>query len=325
MDRFELHDIDRITPQLEENFANVLATVLEMIALSTKAVERKRWKEYMAKIWKGQNEQMEQLRQRLDQLVRDGTSMVVEQTNSSVNRIEAQTANANTHIERIGNHTKHLSLDILNIKDTSREILDMLLQQHSTRKDNDLYDILKPTQTNTDRMEAIRRGRVADTGLWLFQEPAFQSWLNGTEPLLWVCGSPGSGKTYLASAAVTILLSRIAGGAGGGNSTAAGFFFFKQDDVSCLIGGFHQALRDVAWQITRFDADYADHVASECRSWADVETVPSAWRKLFTSYFSVKGRTLHLVFDGIDETEEGGDRGRGAFLKLLPDIQGEAA
>ncbi|KAF2451400.1 hypothetical protein P171DRAFT_478441 [Karstenula rhodostoma CBS 690.94] len=95
MDQFKIHDINRITPQLEENFANVLAT-----------------KEYILKILKGQDEEMEQLHKRLDQLVQDRTSLVVEQINSSVNRIKTQTANANTHIERIGNHTKYLSPDI---------------------------------------------------------------------------------------------------------------------------------------------------------------------------------------------------------------------
>jgi hypothetical protein len=50
MDRFELYDLDRTTPQLEENFANVLATVLEMIGLSTKAIIRKSWKEFLHQV-----------------------------------------------------------------------------------------------------------------------------------------------------------------------------------------------------------------------------------------------------------------------------------
>jgi hypothetical protein len=52
--------------------------------------------------------------------------------------MEVQTANVPAYIERIGNHTKHLIL-------TSRQIMDTLLQQHSTKKDNHLKDILKPT------------------------------------------------------------------------------------------------------------------------------------------------------------------------------------
>ena len=42
LDRFELHYLDRTSSQIEENFANVLATILEMLGYSTKAIMRKR-------------------------------------------------------------------------------------------------------------------------------------------------------------------------------------------------------------------------------------------------------------------------------------------
>jgi hypothetical protein len=75
MDRFELHDLERTSPQIEENFANVLATILELIGYFTKAIMRKRWKEYMARLLQGDDQKMERLRTRLDRLVRDGTSL----------------------------------------------------------------------------------------------------------------------------------------------------------------------------------------------------------------------------------------------------------
>jgi hypothetical protein len=58
-------------------------------------------------------------------------------------------------------------------------------------------------------MEAILKERVADTELWLFQEPAFQSWFNGIKPLLWICSSTGSGKICLFSGALPMLLSKL--------------------------------------------------------------------------------------------------------------------
>ncbi|KAF2682295.1 hypothetical protein K458DRAFT_391319 [Lentithecium fluviatile CBS 122367] len=79
MDRFESHNLDRTTPQLEENFTKVLATVLEMIGMSTKAIVRKRWKMYFVKVLKGEDEKIKELRKGLDQLVQHGTSLVVEQ------------------------------------------------------------------------------------------------------------------------------------------------------------------------------------------------------------------------------------------------------
>jgi hypothetical protein len=87
--------------------------------------------------------------------------------------------------------------------------------------------------------------------------------------------------------------------------------------------GFHQALRDVAWQITRVDPRYADHVSSQCRTYTDIETLPSAWRKLFTSYFVYGGSTsLYLIIDGLDEAEEDSDYGGDEFLRLIADLQG---
>jgi hypothetical protein len=81
-------------------------------------------------------------------------------------------------------------------------------------------------------------------------------------------------------------------------------------------------LRDIAGQLSRTDAGFADHVLTHCRSFADIDTIPSIWRRLYTEYFGRNGRTLYLILDGMDEAEEGGDYGREQFLKILPDIIG---
>jgi hypothetical protein len=79
----------------------------------------------------------------------------------------------------------------------------------------------------------------------------------------------------------------------------------------------------MAWQITRYDSSYADHVSSSCRSSTDIETLPSAWRKLFLDYFGkASQKSLYLVIDGLDEAEDGGEYGRREFLRLLTDLQG---
>jgi hypothetical protein len=79
----------------------------------------------------------------------------------------------------------------------------------------------------------------------------------------------------------------------------------------------------VPWQITRVDPRYADHVSSQCRTYTDIEILPSAWRKLFTSYFVYGGSaSLYLIIDGLDEAEEYGDYGRDEFLRLIADLRG---
>lgn len=205
-------------------------------------------------------------------------------------------------------------------------MMDLLQGQRQTKSDNDIYNLLRPSQPNTDRMEGIIRARVAGTGNWLETEPRFLSWLKRDEPLLWICGTPGCGKTYLASSVVSLIQSNIANSLDGWRNSVIGFFFLRKNNTYTRIGGFHQALRDVAWQITRLDARYATHLAAQCRSSTDIETLSSAWRKLFLSYFGFgSSQSLYLVIDGLDEAEDTGDFGHNEFLELLADLEGRCS
>jgi hypothetical protein len=254
----------------------------------------KRWKEYLARLLQGDDQKMEQLRTRLDRLVRDGSTLVVEHIYTSVNDIDDRTKDIKSDTCKIGKIGVHID----NMKDTSRTMMDLLQKQHRTKheNENDLYDILRPVQPNTDKLEAILRDRISGTGNWLLAEPTFASWLRQEHPLLWICGSPGWGKTFLASSIISLVQSNISGKIGQWQSKSVGFFFLSKNDVHTRIGAFHQGLRDVAWQITRFDPKYTDHVSSQCRSYTDIETLPSAWRKLFASYFVYGGLpSLYLI------------------------------
>ncbi|KAH4600574.1 hypothetical protein HBI73_178420 [Parastagonospora nodorum] len=310
------------SPELEENFANILATLLEMIGYSTKAITRRRWKEYFARLLQGDDQKIIELRRRLERLVRHGTSLVVEQIHTNVGTVVNHTAETAIRVDDIQKHTSKIGADIGNMNSLTHSIMDLIQKQHQTKCDNDVYDILLPSQTNTDKMERILRDRVAGTGCWLLSEPAFQSWLRRDRSLLCVCGSPGCGKTFLTSAFISPIQSNIANGLDGFRNSVVGFYFLSKNDAYTRIGGFHQALKDIAWQITRLNPSYADHVTSNCRSTTDIDTLPSAWRKLFVSYFGGQSKTpLYLVIDGLDEVEEDGEYGRSEFLKLLSDLQ----
>jgi Tetratricopeptide repeat/NACHT domain len=53
---------------------------------------------------------------------------------------------------------------------------------------------------------SAKRPRVAQTCEWIEQEPAFTNWARGVaSPVLWINGSPGSGKTFLAEHIVNVL------------------------------------------------------------------------------------------------------------------------
>jgi hypothetical protein len=277
----------------------------------------------LVRLLQGDDQKIEHLRKCLESLVRDATSLVVEQINTNVNTIVGHTTKTMVKLDHIQDRTSKIGTDIGSMKDTSRVIMDLLQKQHQAKCENDLYNILRPSQPNTDKMEGISRDRVAGTGSWLMAEPAFQSLLRRDSSLLWICGSPGCGKTFLASAVISLIQSNIANRLEGWCESAVGFYFLSKNDAHTRIGGYHQALRDIAWQITRFYPDYTDHVALQCRSGTDIETLPSAWRKLFVSYFGGSCQSsLYLIIDGVDETEDDGDYGRCKFFELLSDLQG---
>ncbi|KAH5327358.1 hypothetical protein HBI12_074650 [Parastagonospora nodorum] len=249
-----------------------------------------------------------ELRRRLERLVRHGTSLVVEQIHTNVGTVVNQTAETAIRVDDIQKHTSKIGADIGNMNSLTYSIMDLIQKQHQTKCENDVYDILLPSQTNTDKMEGILRDRVAGTGCWLLSEPAFQSWLRRDRSLLWICGSPGCGKTFLASAFISLIQSNIAKALDGFRNGVVGFYFLSKNDAHTRIGGFHQALKDIAWQITRLNPSYSGHVTSNCRSTTDIE-------------ISQSKTPLYLVIDGLDEAEEDGEYGRSEFLKLLSDLQ----
>jgi hypothetical protein len=100
-----------------------------------------------------------------------------------VNDIGDRIKQTAVQVEDIKGDTSQIGMDMGDMKDTNRTIMDLLQKQHQTKRDNDLYDILRPAQPNTDKMEAILRDRVSRTGNWLLAEPAFASWLRQEESL----------------------------------------------------------------------------------------------------------------------------------------------
>lgn len=97
-----------------------------------------------------------------------------------------------------------------------------------------------------------------------------------------------------------------------------GYFFFKDDNPKTR--SFHQALRDLAYQISQNDPIYAKYVAVHCESLEDINTLQSAWRNLFINFF-VKNkdayRSVYLVIDGVNEAY-GAERKN--FFDLVKDV-----
>jgi len=186
-----------------------------------------------------------------------------------------------------------------------------------------IKEILQPEVHAQDLFEQFNKARVPGTGDWIRSEPLFNAWQNSNMPLLWVSGNPGAGKSFLSSNIVAILRERHPQGVQDPSRVSVGYYFFK--DSNSETQSVHQALRDIAYQICQNDPVYAKYIATQCHSYTEIKTLPSAWRKLFVEYLEkialVQGH-MYIILDGIDEAISIEYQ---QFLNLLSDVLGSAS
>lgn len=102
---------------------------------------------------------------------------------------------------------------------------------------------------------------------------------------------------------------------------SVGFFFLKDDNPDTQT--FTQALRDIAYQLSRKDTAYEKYIASVCGPDSRFASLQSIWRNLFVDYFlqnSSVNCTVYIVLDGMDESYPDS---REQFLELMKDIKSE--
>lgn len=134
------------------------------------------------------------------------------------------------------------------------------------------------------------------SGAWVGDR--LRSWLKGSEPILWLHGGPGVGKSYIASK----IIAEISRGA---LSTApapvVASFFCRNNDVD--LRSINKALRTLAWQVVAQQNDFAAHAEEFCLK-EDPENSYSVWRNLLLGYLTeVPAQGTCFVIDGLDEAE----------------------
>ena len=77
---------------------------------------------------------------------------------------------------------------------------DQLVNVHDTLAQNERASILRWLSTipYAQHHQNVRKGRLQDSGMWLFEHEDFRKWLlTSYSSILWVHGPPGTGKTKL--------------------------------------------------------------------------------------------------------------------------------
>lgn len=211
---------------------------------------------------------------------------------------------------------KSVSANADNIASQMSEVVELLSAKgHAPLKTT--KSILEPLGSPEDKYKTLNRNRVPETATWIL--PAVKAWMGREDPVLWISGNPGVGKSYIASSIIDYLICEFRLDADPLSHTSVGFFFFKDDDPHTR--SFHQTLRDVAYLICEQNHAYAKHVTSCCDTAADISSMPKVWQKLFLDFFGdkkVADRKLYVVLDGLDEAYE---FDRISFMGLARDLR----
>ncbi|PGG99276.1 hypothetical protein AJ79_08582 [Helicocarpus griseus UAMH5409] len=179
---------------------------------------------------------------------------------------------------------------------------------------HDLKHILRPSVTAHDWFDKSTRPRLKEPEIGLGRNAS----LKHGSPILWVTGNPGSGKSYLASNIISYLGEQHSPRAHKQYEASVTYFFFKDDNPVTRF--FHQALRDLAYQIIQNDSAYAKRITTTCTSPDDTSTLESAWRTLFVGYFVKEGGLESIIYIVLDAIDEAYAAERQSMLNLMKDI-----
>ncbi|KOS37676.1 hypothetical protein ACN38_g11524 [Penicillium nordicum] len=188
----------------------------------------------------------------------------------------------------------------LNLTHQALRNTEELLNRDDHRKDRERLERVKasldPVSASGQVFASITQNRIPGSGSWV--EDRLRSWWQGSQPLLWLHGGPGVGKSHLASKIITELSNESFATP----APVVASFFYKNNDVD--LRSLNKALRTIAWQLATQQSSFAVHAEEFCMK-EDPGNNYVLWEKLFLNYFTdvPSATTACLVIDGIDEAE----------------------
>ncbi|KAJ6116432.1 tetratricopeptide repeat domain protein [Penicillium capsulatum] len=283
---------------LSTKLAEVFATLLEILAFARQEIKHGRLLSYGKNLLQG-NDGAKASVAKLEKLFHSETALVGAETLSQV---------------------KDANVTLDQVQDDVTEIKNMLYSEpRKAQLINTVQSILVPSNYAEDRFSTINRNRIPNTGNWICGERGFEEWERGEMPILWICGTPGAGKSYIASNIISHLREEFPQQVRHPSGVSVGYFFYKDDDSETR--SLSQSLRDVAFQIALNDPIYARHVASNKNSLSSSSTLSTLWRILFVNYFVEKDEMNSRAYVVLDALDEAFLEDRLEFFDLAQDIQ----
>ncbi|KAF7623645.1 NACHT and TPR domain protein [Aspergillus flavus] len=335
--RLKAYSRESISDDLSNKLSDILVTLVEILALSTKTIRRGRLLKFTRNILLGSNDAIQGAMGKLDKLTRveadlvgaetlteskrtgrvvDGMSATVTSTHATVVETGMTVNQVNVRVNEVQEMLGTLLVSVKENKQESTEDREKALQEHVSK-------ILRPSKTDyaQDWYDKINKARIPGTGDWVRDERIFNEWHDKHMPVMFISGNPGAGKSYIVANMINRLHELHPQGVQNTSLTSVGFFFFKDDNPGTR--SFHQALRDLALQISKNDPVYLKHLAT-IANYEVISTLESAWRLLFLDYFVKKPNAdsdVYILLDGVDEAF---DEERRTFFSLAKDLYDSA-
>jgi hypothetical protein len=217
-----LHSVyarEEISKELSEKLTEVLTALIEIFALSRKAIKDGRLLKFAKNVLLGNDDAVQQAVGRLAKLTEgedrlvgadtlteakrigrtvDGVSMIVKETNVTVREMGMTVSHVDIGVTELNEKVTNIMLTMDESKAEAKEERDKKHQDGIKRT-------LRPSVSAQDWYDKINKTRVPGTGDWVRDEGLFKSWVGKVFPALWVSGTPGAGKSYLSSNIITYL------------------------------------------------------------------------------------------------------------------------
>ncbi|KAL4739869.1 NACHT and TPR domain protein [Aspergillus similis] len=331
--RLNVYTQEAISEALSDKLSDIIITLVEIFALSSKTIRRGRLLQFARNILLGNDDALQAAMVRFDILTRVEASLVGAETLTESKRagrvvddIAATVNTTNAAVLETGMAVNQMSEHVHEVQEMLAKLtVSANMAKQDAPEDKEalserISQVLRPSMMNSAQewFNKIRRARVPDTGDWVHREEVFQSWINKKTPVIFMSGNPGVGKSFLVANMVSFLREQFPpAGTQHDSPISIGYFFFKDDNPQTR--SFHQALRDLAFQLSQSDPGYQKWLAT-IKNYEQISTLESAWHLLFAEYFlqkSVPKGTAYILLDAVDEAL---DEERRVFVDLAKEL-----
>lgn len=228
---------------------------------------------------------------------------------------------ANTTLVRVDYNVAELRDQFSNMTVVNQHLLTGMEESKAQEYQDHVKTVLCPGTSADDTYCRINRDRVPKTGNWIQEQQEFKCWMDNEslKPILWVSGTPGAGKTYIASNIISYLKEIHPQNVRHPSYVSVGYFFFKDNNPQTR--SLHQALCNIAFQVAQNSSLYAKHITSCVGSPRDISTLESLWQKLFVKFFIDNNPLdggLYVVLDAVDECDS---EDRQDLFRFLNDVK----